>query len=449
MLISKLAEFSEKFDMLPKGSLVLAAVSGGRDSMCLLDALLTLAPKGGFSVAAAHFNHCLRGAESDGDEEFVREYCASRGVACYIGRGDVKAEVENSGGGTEEVARRLRYAFLENAASSAGASRIATAHNADDNVETVLLNIARGSGLKGICGIPPVRDRFVRPLLTVSRAEIDEYVKENSIPYRDDSTNSGDEYARNRIRHGVTPILSEINPSLCENVAAMTSLLREDEAFLDGLARKFIDENLHGRRMSAEKLLGEPRPVAARIIKIMCPASIDSRHVDAALRLCASDSPSAIADLPGIRLRREYGDVVFGDDAPELDFPEMELTVGSSVRIEELRLEISCEKEVFNPNIYNSFTTFLFKNEAVCGKMVIRPRKSGDTIRLSERGGTKTLKKLFIEKRIPAAIRQHVPVIADDNGVAAVFGIGADIRFKPKPGDAVLKVTVKDMNKNE
>ena len=197
-LVDRTAAFCRKWDMLPPaGGTALGAVSGGRDSMTLLHILMRLAEREGLRLVAAHFNHRLRPG-ADRDERFVRDWCGKQGVAFLSGGGDVRAHM--TGTGVEDAARRLRYAFLEDAADRLGASRIATAHHQDDNAETVLLHLLRGAGTCGLGGIPPVRGRIIRPLLEVSRAEIDAYAAENRIPYVEDETNGETVYTRNRLR---------------------------------------------------------------------------------------------------------------------------------------------------------------------------------------------------------------------------------------------------------
>ena len=170
-MLETIKALTTEYDMLPRGGTVLGAVSGGPDSMCLLHLLHTWAGEGGFRVAAAHYNHNLRGAESDRDAAFVAEWCAGQDIPCVIGAGDVAHEARARGLGVEETARQMRYEFLRGAADAMGCGRIATAHSADDNLETLLLHLVRGAGLHGLAGIPPRRGVVVRPLLTTSRAE--------------------------------------------------------------------------------------------------------------------------------------------------------------------------------------------------------------------------------------------------------------------------------------
>ena len=225
-----------QYDLLPAGARVLCAVSGGADSMCLLHLLLQAAPEGGFQVEAAHFNHGLRGDEAQRDEEFVRAQCVRWQVPLTVGRGDVGDFARREGQTIEEAARTLRYAFLEERAQAAGCTHIATAHNADDNLETLLLHLVRGAGLHGLAGIPPRRGKLIRPLLAVSRREIEAYLTEHGIPHVEDSTNTDAAYARNRLRHQVIPILRALNPRLSEHTAQTMGFLRSDNDYLNAQA---------------------------------------------------------------------------------------------------------------------------------------------------------------------------------------------------------------------
>ena len=209
---------------LPEGG-ALCAVSGGLDSMCLLEMTVRQGQKQGRRVAVAHFNHQLRGAEADRDEAFVRDWCAAREIPFFAGRGDVRAFAEKTGRTVEEAARQLRYKFLEETRRREGFGCILTAHHADDSAETMLLNLLRGTGLKGLTGIPEKRDCILRPLLSVTRAELAAYAAEHRIPFVEDSTNGTDDAARNMLRHQVLPVLKKLNPRVVENMSRTASLL--------------------------------------------------------------------------------------------------------------------------------------------------------------------------------------------------------------------------------
>ena len=243
-------------DAIMPGARVLCAVSGGVDSMYLLHRMTALGAQRGFAVGCAHFNHGLRGAESDRDEAFVRAQCEKLGVPFYAGRGDV-ASVR--GMGTEAAARELRYAFLAQCAQAHSYDWIATAHTADDNAETLLLNLARGCGLRGLTGIPPQRDKLLRPMLDTTRAQAEAYLTAHAIPHVEDSTNVADAYARNRVRHGMVPALESVNPAFVQHAADTAALLREDEAFLSGLAADFLAGQMPAEGIPIAELLALPQ----------------------------------------------------------------------------------------------------------------------------------------------------------------------------------------------
>jgi tRNA(Ile)-lysidine synthase len=440
-LLKKILGYADGFDMLPAEGVVLACVSGGIDSMCLLDVLLEISKSQGFSVAAAHFNHRLRGDESDRDEAFVSGYCAGRGVECRVERASERLR------GGEDAARNARYAFFERCADELGAVRIATAHTADDNAETMLLNLARGTGTAGLSGIPPRRGRFIRPMLTVTRGEVVEYAEKQGIPYNEDSTNRLDIYSRNKLRHNVVPILKEINPNFCDAASVASKLLHADEEYISSVVDEYVNESCADGTADAQGLLSLPFAVSSRVIRKLYGGNLSYRHVRAVLGLCGNDGSQGSLSLPGKRVFVEYGRVSFGDGAEGRvsgevggGFEPVEVADGVFARIEGVNLEISCKMVTNNDIIHKSFNTFLFDYSSVCGKITVRPRKEGDSIRLLGAGGTKSLKKLFIERRIPMRERQLVPVVADDCGVLAVYGIGRGDRALPRAGEAAMMV---------
>ena len=232
------AALTREYAMLPAGGHVLCAVSGGADSVCLLHLLKGQAEAAGFSLTAAHFDHGLRGEDSRRDAAFVEQLCRDWGVPCVTGSGDVAAEARRRGAGIEETARDLRYTFLEQTADRVGAGVIATAHNADDNVETLLLHLVRGSGLQGLTGIPPRRGEVVRPLLTTSRAEIMDYLEEHHIPHREDSSNSDEAFTRNRLRREIL----ETTGTELSNLAGELEALQQEASICVVGARTQIEQ---------------------------------------------------------------------------------------------------------------------------------------------------------------------------------------------------------------
>lgn len=437
--------FCEKYDMFPVGGCILCAVSGGKDSMYLLENLRALAPAYGFSVSCAHFDHRLRGEESLRDRRFVEDWCRAHAVPCYTGEGDVRACAAENGLSIEEAARRLRYAFLEKTAEETGAARIATAHTADDNAETLLLNFARGTGLRGLCGIPPVRGRFIRPMLTTTSAEVLRWLEEKHIPHVEDSTNETDSCARNLVRHRVLPALRELNAGFDENAVRCMENLRADEMLLSARTEEFLRKNRRGNVLSAAALAALPEVLAARAVQRMCRRGLSEKHIRAVLALAAGDRPHGCADLPGLRVTRDRDRLVFGP-VKTGTIAEQTLRPGEKTVVPEAKLTAECVFIACCSEIHNSFNIFCFKSDSICGTIKIKSRTDGEKIRLSGRNCTKSLKKLFSEAGLNGPERGLVPVLYDDRGPVAVCGFGISERCAAQPGDDVLRVTLRPLD---
>ena len=255
-------------NMLKKGDNVIVALSGGADSVCLLHVMKQLEEELGFSLSACHINHNLRGAESDSDSAFAESLCRRLSVPVSVFSVDVLG-AQKKHSSVEECARELRYEVFGRLAEEKDA-KIATAHNANDNAETVLLNLLRGTGLKGLCGIPAKRDYIIRPLLGVTRAEIEAFCSENALEYVTDKTNFSTDYTRNKIRLEILPKLIEINPSLLGGIARMTGNLTEDSVFLEQLAAKAKDSaEITKGRYDCKRLSGNDKCVLHRVISLI------------------------------------------------------------------------------------------------------------------------------------------------------------------------------------
>ncbi len=432
-------DFCEKYDMFPRGGVVLCAVSGGKDSMYLVEKLRELAPQYGFELCCAHFNHRLRGEESERDSRFVSDYCGKLKIPLFIGAGDVSAFAAENGLGIEEAARTLRYEFLEKTADEIGAVRIATAHTADDNAETMLFNLCRGSGLRGLCGIPPVRGRIIRPMLQTATSEVYKYLEEKGIPHVEDSTNMKDEFTRNRIRHRVVPELRDLNPGFDESLIRCLASLREDEEFLSGLAQSFLASRYCDKTLPAAEFSALPEPVSARVLQLIVTSGLSRAHIDAVRNIASGTERHAYADIPGLRVVREYDKLIFGSASPS-DLPKRQVKIGEITDIPEAGLKISCEFIKNCKEVHNSFNIFFFKNDSICGNMFVMSRLEGEKIRLAGRNCTKTLKKLFSEARLNGENKSLVPVLYDEVGPIAIYGLGIAERCSPISGDSVIKV---------
>lgn len=432
-----MSEFVPDCSAIPAGGVVLCAVSGGADSVCLLS-LLRQQPN--LTVLCAHYNHGLRGRESDRDEAFVKSLCQNWNIPFYVGRGDVAAYGKAHGMGTEEAARTLRYDFLQTVAGETGADCIATAHTLNDNVETVLLNLCRGTGLRGLGGIPPARENIVRPLLTVTRRQVEEYLRENSIPWVEDSSNESDDYARNRIRHHLQPLLESAHAGALENIGRMTESLREDEVFLQREADTFLAACSQGQ-LCVSGLLALPGPVQHRVLTTFTRSALNREHREAVLMLCRSADPSGACHLPGVIVRREYDRLLLGA-AECTQLPERALVPGQELVLPEAGLTVSAKYCSNFDRIQSSFNTFCFSCANICGTISVASRREGDSLPLEGRTGTRSVKKWMIEAKIPRHRRGLIPVFRDENGVLAVAGMGQRAGTLPKQGEACIQIKI-------
>lgn len=446
--MDKLLELCRRYDMLPAGAAVLCAVSGGADSMCLLHRLSKLAPTEGFSVVCAHFDHRLRGEESKRDAEFVQAWCARHGIPFFCGNADVAAEAAQRGRGIEETARTLRYEFLERTARQLGAARIATAHTANDNAETVLLHLVRGAGLSGLTGIPPRRGDIVRPLLTTTRAEVEAYCARHGVDYMQDSTNADERYTRNFLRRQVMPLLEQMNPQAVENLSAAAGRLRADDRLLTTMAADAAlqaEETPEGLSVPARTLNDLPRPLAVRAARQLMERAgggqnCTQAHLDAVLRLALSGDPSGQIDLPDLTVRRVYDRLVLHPAAEPAPVPPVTpVQEGARTAYGDTGWSVTCRRTVCPEKNFKKPDTFFVSGDKISGILVLRPRRIGDCIKLPERG-TKTLKKLLIDEKIPSALRERIPVLADDAGVVAVAGFGPDAARLAQPDEPALEI---------
>lgn len=414
MIQKSILDAVSRFSLIEEGATVTVALSGGADSMCLLHALVALKDKLKITVRAAHFNHLIRGEEAFRDEEFVKTQCNLLGVSLITERADVPKYSKEKGISLELAARTLRYDFLKRINEGV----VATAHTASDNLETVILNLTRGTSIYGLCGIPIKRDIFIRPLLYCSRALIEEYCEANEIPFVTDSTNLSDDYTRNKIRHSIIPVMKELNPSVENTVLRSCSSLKEISEDLSNQANSFICRNLSGTTLSLEGFEALPSSIAKRVIvefiKIVDSSiSLENCHIEEIYGICLKNGKISI---PNNNYCVSENRILKFRSASEKNTKNKVFSV-----------KIIKEDQILKRNTKNVNNLFL-KNSLDCdkiiGKLVVRTRLSGDSIRLKNRGCTKPLTKLYNECGIPLEERETLPVIADDKGVVWIYGIG-------------------------
>ena len=411
-MLNKLLQFIGSHQMVSPGDKVICAVSGGADSIALLWGMYLLKDKLQISLEAAHFNHGLRGEESIRDEQFVVDFCDRYDIKLYLGRGDVVRGKK----GLEAAARQARYEFLKQLPGI-----IVTAHTADDNAETVLMHMLRGTGLKGLGGITPVGDGVIRPMLGITRNDVLAFLEEYHLSYVTDSTNESDDFLRNRMRHHVIPSLIRENPQFVRSVSDMAQRLRLDEAELSAQAdAAFTNDIVKIRAMNP----AVRNRVLAKLLAQFGVLEPAAEHVDLLQNVVFSDNPSATADFPGnVKIGRVYDRL---EIIRETDAFCAELPIPGVVELEELNIRIVAAMQSEREDAYQFIPQ---------GRVFVRSRQSGDKLTLS--GGTKSLKKLFIDRKIPQSARNAMPVICDDGGVVGVWGIGLNTKRLNNGNDSV------------
>jgi tRNA(Ile)-lysidine synthase len=428
----------ERDRLLPPDSRVLAAVSGGADSVAMLLLLRQLAPECGFVLAGlAHFNHQLRGSESDGDEAFCRTLATRIGVPVDVGSADVTALAREQHVSIEVAARRARYAWFSDVADRLGARHVATGHTQDDQAETFLLRVLRGAGSAGLAGIQPARGIFVRPLLDVRRRDLVAWLDEAGERYRDDSTNRDLRIPRNWIRHHLLPSLAEhLNADITAVLSRQALVLRDESALVDQMAeqaRASVESAVDGGgiALDAAHLGALPVAVARRVVRMALLRVNDSRffgfdHVEQVLGIAAGGDSGAAADLPGIRVELNASAVVLsrresrGPAAPvsfsyrlpvpgRLVIPEC----GCVIETTEARAEHS---QVAHGTGIAAKDEALVDSDAVSSGLWVRSRAPGDSMRPLGLGGRKKLQDVLVDRKVPRALRDRVPIVVDAEG---------------------------------
>lgn len=504
-LATNLLSAAADYQMLQRGDRVLIALSGGADSTALAVLLNEQTDKLGISLHAAHLNHCLRGDESDRDENHVRNLCKRIGLPLTVERIDVAKAAAEDGGGIEETARRIRYAFLERVSDSLGCTKIATAHNLNDNAETVIMNLIRGTGLRGLTGIPPVRGRIIRPLLYCSRESIESFLKDRDIEFVTDHTNFDTKFLRNRIRHRILPLLCEINPLFVDNITEFTKLLRSDAEYLEATAETIPISDSDDVAVARDLLTSLPVGLAGRVVKrlyaiaygklhatsptnegnssVFAP-DLALKHTVAVIELAAGSSASGEVHLPGgVLACCRYGKILFTGknliqskecantcSKQQKAEEEKPLRLGETIFgswtitveiVDTIEYESSvlkkktihssggssddnfCEPhalDIYNSKMSNIVNVVFLDPRLIDSGLYVRGYQTGDSISPIGRGWTKTLKKLYVEMKIPRQERAFRPVIVSRSGICAIPGHKADKKFAAKSPPA-LKVT--------
>ncbi|MBQ7045658.1 MAG: tRNA lysidine(34) synthetase TilS [Clostridia bacterium] len=410
-MIGKLQNAINDFSLLCGVKKIIVALSGGADSVALLHSMLNVCSENEIKLEAAHLNHCLRGEESDRDELFCVKLCEKLGVKLYTRREDINSYAAATKQSIELAARDKRYEFFNDICTPN--TVVATAHTASDNLETVIYNLTRGTALKGLCGIPPKRDIFIRPLIYCTRTDIENYCKENNLDYVTDSTNLTDDYTRNVIRHKVVSVLKQINESVEANAVNTANSLRYDSAYLTKQADIAFNELYDGESIDTKGLNSLDYAIKSRVVARLLEingCSVSATLVNKICDLSQNDFPKfsvkkdIYCSMQNGRLR------LVSDLTDNTDY---------KVQIEEISLKDFEKLQKINSLLLKN----TFDYDKIVGKPVIRTRIEGDSLKLPGRP-QKTFKKLYNECKIPVHLRKNLPVIADEKGVVWVMDIG-------------------------
>lgn len=438
---------------------VLVGVSGGADSLCLLFVLNKLKEALGISIAAIHVHHGIRGKEADEDAEYVNEVCKKWGIECFTKYVDVKSAAVLNHQSTEEAARALRYKMFDIVSSECGCSKIAVAHHSDDQAETILFQMFRGSGLRGISGMEPVRGNIVRPLLRVNREEIERYLADNKIEFRTDSTNLETDYSRNKLRHQLLPFIKEnINSRVVEHLLDLSDETRMTEDYLRRQAyiifHKYIinneneiENNIIDRRVIIDdKIFGEEKLLVYYVFRICINKvtntmkDITRRHVDNIYNLKNSNGYKKI-NLPyGICVVKSYNHIIFEKEEQEdfcfddiiMDKRDLEPYKSKVIALKSggsITFEVR-ERKKFE-NFEKKACTKWIDYDKIKDIFAIRLRKPGDYLVINDSGNRKKLKDYFIDIKIPRDLRDRQLLVADGSHVIWVIGqrISEDVKI--------------------
>lgn len=406
---------------------VVVGFSGGADSTALLHCL---AVRCKIPVVACHVNHMLRGRESECDEEAARSFCQTYGIPLEVRRIDVGKMAKEEKAGVEETGRKVRYAFFEEVRRQYDAALIATAHTLSDQVETVLFRLARGSGMKGLCGIPARRGNVVRPLLSVTRVEVEAYCQEYNLPFVTDSSNADCRYARNQIRNVVLPALTQIEPQAERAIARASSILSEEEAYLSECTDRVMYEIKRPDGYDAERLRALPMAIRRRAAVLILQTEAggaDYAACEALLHLL--DLPSGSITVQGKTVLSVRRDRLFKEQSPVFPLFCVLLSLNGSTEVCGKTLStrvISLDMYATYQKIYKNLLYLALDYDTIRGKLILRQKQDGDQFAPVHRGGTRTLKKLFAEAGLSAAQKSAVPVLWDEERIVGVWGFGTD-----------------------
>lgn len=456
-MLKKVVEYIKEYGMIEQGDRIVTGVSGGADSVCLFHALLELMPVFHHKLFVVHINHGIRGRQADEDEEFVRNMCAVNGIWFTSVLKDVPAIAKEEGLTEEEAGRKVRYEEFYKCFYENKCNKIAIAHNKNDNAETILFHLFRGSGIKGLSGIRPVRDEIIRPLLNITRAEIEMYLEDKGITYREDATNFTMDYTRNKIRLGILPLAEQaINSKAIEHITKAGQQLSEIEEYLFKMTQSAYEWIVSWKKdvyyLQVKEFNQEDIVIKKNIIREILAKLIggfkdlEAFHIDLVLGLCGKETGKRLNLLGGVIAERGYDDIklykghaVF-TETMDYALEEQTLNIPGSNILPECNIILNSRLIKYKKNmiIPQNGCTKWFDYDKIENTVLIRTRKSGDFICINKQGNKKKLKQFFIDEKIPKSTRDSLPLITDGSHIMWIPGYRRSEAYKVEEGTRLI-----------
>lgn len=404
MLVDKVKKYITENSLVSKDETILVGFSGGADSMCLLHILKTLS----YKVSAIHINHGIRGIEAERDQKAAEEFCKYLSIPFYLAKTNIPEIAKREGVSEETAGRNERYRFFNDFSVKYNIDKIATAHNKNDNAETLIMHILRGTGPNGLAGIPVKRDNIIRPLLCCSRDEIEHYCKIHNLPYVTDSTNFQTEYMRNKVRHNILPLLTEYNPNILNSVINLSEMMSADKDYFNGIIKNIIGNNT---QLDIRKLKNLDKAILFRAVtKIADNAGIsyEYSHIKNVVDIIMSNISGKRVDLIGGFIEISCGKVSALTTLPN----KFSYKIGPLTEIKIGEYFVKSDNKILSDINFHL---------PLNADVEVRSRRAGDKIKV--RGMTKKISDIFTDKKIPASKRDEIPILTLNGEILYIFGI--------------------------
>lgn len=454
-MLQSVCKTISKYGLISKGDRIVLGVSGGADSVALLDILYDMSVEYDLKLHVVHVNHGLRGLAADNDQKYVEDICRQRNISCRIFKFDVAEIARKEHLTSEEAGRKMRYYAFETVANEVCADKIATAHHMNDNTETLLFNILRGSGLTGLCGIRPIRGKYIRPLIKTSRAEIENYLRLKNIPWCTDITNNETFFTRNKIRHELLPYIRDnFNPSAENALQRMSELCCDDNDFIDSVANKCISDFTLKQdstyvTLDKEKFNSQHIAIKRRMIRhILEKLSVSLKdvhmvHVDNCIKMVESSDSGAYVYVGNCRVGLEQNGIHFSIKDVCDDF-EVYVAMDSECYIPQIKSRVVI-KSVHERGTSSKNRVYVSADD-IDLPLLVRNRRNGDRIKPFGVNGEKKLKDYFIDKKVPLSERNNIPVFVHNNKILWIGGycISEDCRITSNTDKILMLEIISD-----